>query len=81
MENKKTFSYSQAIEELEAIVRGLEQEAVDVDVLAQKVKRAAALIQQCKGKLRATEDEVQKVLQEMQQQSGVMKDNDQEDEG
>ncbi len=63
-ENKE-LSYSQALTELEGIIADIESEEVDVDALSEKVKRAAFLIRFCKDKLRGTEEEVKKVLSEM----------------
>ncbi len=60
----KTPSYKEAIEEIEAIVNEIENETVDVDVLAEKVKRATFLIKLCKQKLKKTDNEVKKVLKE-----------------
>ncbi len=62
----KELSYSQALAELEGIIGEIESEEVDVDALAEKVKRAAFLIRLCKEKLRGTEEEVKKVLLEME---------------
>jgi len=55
------------LNELEKIVAEIESEEVDVDVLAEKIKRASFLITFCKGKLRTAEDEVKKVLSEMEE--------------
>jgi len=55
------------LNELEKIVADIESEEVDVDLLAEKIKRAAFLITFCKGKLRTAEDEVKKVLSEMEE--------------
>lgn len=63
-ENKLT--YTQAIVELEAIVKDIENEDVEVDHLLEKVKRASVLIKFCKEKLRDTEGEVRKVLSSME---------------
>jgi exodeoxyribonuclease VII small subunit len=62
-------TYSQALNELEKIVGEIESEEADVDVLAEKIKRASQLITFCREKLRAAEDEVKKVLSEMDQQA------------
>lgn len=51
-------NYTEALTELQAIVAELQSESVDMDNLAEKVKRAAALIQFCQTKLRKTEMEV-----------------------
>jgi exodeoxyribonuclease VII small subunit len=60
--------YKDAIDEIESIVEEIESEGVDVDVLAEKVKRAAYLIKVCKAKLKKTDDEVKKILKEFEEQ-------------
>ncbi|HRZ42136.1 MAG TPA: exodeoxyribonuclease VII small subunit [Bacteroidales bacterium] len=57
--------YQEAFAELERIVREIESEAVDVDQLAAKVKRASELIKICREKLTATEADVQEILKEI----------------
>ena len=69
MAEKKKLTYSQAIGELEKIINEIEAESVDVDILAEKVKRATYLIKFCKSNLRTTEEEVKKVLSEMEEKS------------
>jgi len=66
MEQNST--YEQAYKELEAIAREIESQAVSIDVLAQKVKRAAELITYCQTKLRSTEAEVAKIIEQMGKQ-------------
>ena len=51
-------SYEEAVKELQQIVNGLQEEAVGVDALSEKVKRAAELIKICKEKLRSTETDI-----------------------
>ncbi len=60
-------TYSQAIVELEAIVAEIETGAADVDLLAEKTKRAFYLIGFCRAKLSQTENEVKGVLQKLEQ--------------
>ena len=67
MAEKKKLSYAQAIEELEGVINDIEAENIDVDVLAEKVKRATYLIKFCKNNLRTTEKEVKKVLSEIEE--------------
>ena len=74
--SEEKISYSQAIEELEAIISDIESESIDVDVLTKKVKRATRLIQFCKGKLRDTESEVKKLLSELEESTGEIHDTD-----
>ena len=64
----KEKTYSQAIEELEKIVSEIENEDISVDELSEKVKRAAGLIRICKAVLHKTEEEVEAILKEMQEQ-------------
>jgi exodeoxyribonuclease VII small subunit len=61
----KQISYSRALSELEKIVSEIESEETDLDVLSEKVKRAAHLIKFCRAKLRSTEEEVKKALSEI----------------
>ena len=68
--NKKKLSYSQAIGELERIIDEIEAESINVDVLAEKVKRATHLIKFCKGNLRTTEEAVKKALSEIEEKTG-----------
>ena len=58
--------YKNAIEEIEHIVDEIESETIDVDVLSEKIKRAAFLIKYCRQKLRKTDDQIKKVLQDLE---------------
>ncbi len=60
----KELTYTKAITELEAIVRDIESGEVDVDVLADKVKRSTELITFCSSRLRGTQDAVSRILVE-----------------
>jgi exodeoxyribonuclease VII small subunit len=65
MSKEKKVAYQEAFKELEQIVREIEQENVNVDELADKVKRASVLIAICREKLRSTEEDVQQILKEI----------------
>jgi exodeoxyribonuclease VII small subunit len=62
-------TYSRAWKELEEIINQIESEEINVDVLTEKVKRAGFLIKFCKDRLRNTEEEVRKVLAEIEETS------------
>ncbi len=62
---KEELSYTEAFTELENIVRELEQGEISVDKLSEKVKRASVLIKICKDKLTTTEEDVEKILEEL----------------
>ncbi|MCX2485574.1 exodeoxyribonuclease VII small subunit [Pedobacter sp. MR2016-24] len=66
---EKNLNYEAAYNELALIAQEIETEAVSVDVLAEKVKRASELISFCQTKLRSTENEVNKIIKQMENQS------------
>lgn len=66
MEN--TLTYNQAITEVEAIVRQMQDSTVDVDKLAGMVTRATELIAYCNEKLKSAQAEVEKAVGEQTQQ-------------
>jgi len=59
-------TYSQALEELESLLAEIENSEISVDSLTEKVKRATYLIGVCKSVLQITEDELKRILEEMQ---------------
>jgi exodeoxyribonuclease VII small subunit len=54
----KDYTYTQAMQRLEAILSQLEEGAASVDTLSELVKEAAELIAFCREKLRSTEEEI-----------------------
>ena len=65
MSKGKQMTYSLALNELQKIINEIESEEVEVDVLSEKVKRAAYLIKFCRLRLRSTEEDVKKALSEI----------------
>lgn len=63
MENPKT--YQDAFEELQQLVRKMENAEIPVDELAEMIKRATLLINICKKKLTDTEEEVKTLLEKL----------------
>lgn len=57
-------TYREATQELEAILRAIENDSVDVDELTEKVKRSSQLIKFCKEKLRSAEKAIDQVFNE-----------------
>jgi len=66
--SKKNLTYSAAAQELDEILTQLQDEAIDVDELSAKVKRAMELIRFCKEKITKTEMEVKKVIKEFEEE-------------
>ena len=65
-----TSNYAAAYEELQRIVSEIENGEISVDELSEKVKRATELIRICKLKLSTTEEDVNKILKDLES-SGV----------
>jgi len=63
--SKKSVSYKDAITEIEEILKQLENNEFDVDELSEKVKKVSQLVTLCKEKLHHTEQEIDKILKEM----------------
>lgn len=61
----KDYTYTQAMQRLEAILVQLEEGTTNVDTLADLVKEAAELVKFCRAKLRKTENEVQNAFEGM----------------
>jgi len=58
----KKYTYTDAFDELQTIISEIEHGDISIDELSEKVKRATLLIGVCKAKLTATEEEVNKIL-------------------
>jgi exodeoxyribonuclease VII small subunit len=64
---KEEVSYTAAFEELQQIVTDIEEGEISVDELSVKVKRASELIKICKIKLNSTEEDVNQILKELEE--------------
>lgn len=62
---KVEITYAKAIKQIEEILAKIENEELDVDELSVNVKKAADLLKICKSKLHDTEEEIQKILDEI----------------
>jgi len=58
--------YADALAELESILAEIEDDAVDVDVLAARVKRAAELLRVCRSRISAAKVEVSQIVAELE---------------
>jgi exodeoxyribonuclease VII small subunit len=63
---EKELKYEQAYAELQAIVRKMENDELDIDLMSEQLKRAQLLIKLCKDKLTKTDEEIRKILAEEQ---------------
>ncbi|MFT5157339.1 MAG: exodeoxyribonuclease VII small subunit [Bacteroidia bacterium] len=62
----ETPNYEDAFNELQDLVAQIEEGDISVDDLSEKVKRAALLIKICKTKLKTTEEDVNLILKQVQ---------------
>ena len=67
----QNLTYQQALDELTNIVAQLENESIPIDELAEKVKRASDLIQYCQSRLNATDTEVKKIINQLENNSDL----------
>ena len=61
---KEEMKYEQAYQELQIIVRRMENDELDIDQMSEQLKRAQQLIKLCKDKLTKTDEEIKKILAE-----------------
>jgi len=57
--------FGAAMKELEEILRRIEGEEVDIDELAEQLKRATSLLEICRSKIRKAELEVTQIVQDL----------------
>lgn len=59
-------TFSVAIQELEAILERIDNDAVDIDGLAGELKRATELLELCREKIRKAEVEVGQIVAKLE---------------
>lgn len=64
-EDVSEIGYAAALAELHEIVSDLEDDALDIDVLADKVERASALISTCRQRISAARLRVEEIVAEL----------------
>lgn len=62
---KEENTYTEAFEQLQQIVKQMENADISVDDLSDNIKTATKLIKICKDKLTKTEEEVNKTISEL----------------
>jgi len=60
--------FTEAMRELETILQRIEGDELDIDRLAEELKRATALLELCRGKIRRAELEVTEIVQKLAQE-------------
>jgi len=63
---KNKLTYSETVAELESILQELENNPeVNMDVIAEKVKRAAVLMELCKKQLHDLDEELENIMEHL----------------
>ena len=65
-ENEEAIGYADAMQELEAILDELEGDELDVDVLAERVRRASELIKLCRSRITRAQDDVARIVADLE---------------
>ena len=64
--NEDELTYSSAVTELDEILAELEDESLDVDVLGDRVKRAAELISFCRERITSAKTQVEQIVADLE---------------
>lgn len=64
--SSEEIGYADAMHELEAILEELEGDDLDVDVLADRVRRASELIKLCRSRITRAQDDVQRIVADLE---------------
>ncbi len=63
--NDDDLTYPAALGELESILAELERDSVDVDRLAERVKRASQLIRFCRARIASAQLEIEQIVTDL----------------
>jgi exodeoxyribonuclease VII small subunit len=66
MSDHEEIGYAEAMVELEGILDELERDDLDVDVLADRVKRASELIALCRGRIARAQTDVDRIVVDLE---------------
>lgn len=59
-------SFNQAVAELDAILRNMQSDNCDIDLLTAYTRRAAELLRECRSRLTATDQELRLILADLE---------------
>ena len=60
---KEEIKYEEALDRLERIVKQMENNELDIDVMGEQLKQAQKLIKLCKDKLTKADNEIKRILE------------------
>lgn len=59
-------SYTHATSELDAILRNMQSDSCDIDLLTAYTRRATELLRECRRRLQATDEELKAILADLE---------------
>jgi len=62
---KEEIKYEEALERLERIVKQMENDELDIDVIGEQLKQAQKLIKLCKDRLTKADNEIKRILEKI----------------
>ncbi len=62
---KEEIKYEEALDQLERIVKQMENDELDIDVMGEQLKQAQKLIKLCKDKLTKADNEIKRILEKI----------------
>lgn len=62
----KDLTYTQAVTELESILRAMQGESCNIDSLTAYTRRATELLRECRSRLVATDKELKEILADLE---------------
>jgi exodeoxyribonuclease VII small subunit len=65
-DDPEVVGYGEALAELESILDEIEDDSVDVDVLATRVRRAAVLLRVCRDRITSARVEVEQIVADLE---------------
>jgi exodeoxyribonuclease VII small subunit len=65
-DDPEAVGYGEALAELESILDEIEDDSVDVDVLATRVRRAAVLLRVCRDRITSARVEVEQIVADLE---------------
>jgi exodeoxyribonuclease VII small subunit len=66
-DDEQAIGYADAMRELEEILDELEGDQLDVDVLAERVRRASELIKLCRSRIARAQDDVARIVADLEE--------------
>ena len=69
LDASSTLDYASAVAELDEILTELEDEALNVDILADRVRRASELITFCRSRITSARTQVEQIVADLEQVS------------